>query len=190
MLYIHGKEVMICYAKPFISRDIHSRILIIFSAMGCQMCICAAVFVVIMLLCWATRDEKKQTSAKQVTKQDAGDDVKTKWVQMDSTSKEVMKPPIEGPPLGEYPEAPASRYDERRFMELPRGGLSCPNKRWYDAIYNGGTETILDKPDACGETPGVSRRDVKSLWEEDAIIRRRETRVPQMVPSVRHGMMV
>jgi hypothetical protein len=143
-----------------------------------------------MLLCWATRDEKKKT---QVAKDDSGrddDSSNVKWTQMDSTSGEVMKPPITGPPLGEYPEAPSSRYDERRFMELPRGGLSCPNKRWYDAIYNGGTETVLDKPDSFSDVPGIARRDVKSLWEEDAIVRRRETRMPQMVPSVRHGMMV
>ncbi len=137
-----------------------------------------------MLLCWATRDTGNHPSAKSDADATpaAEPSQDTKYVLMDRNEQQVMKPPIVGPPLGgalrltpgEYPMAPASRYDERKFMELPRGGLSCPNKRWYDSIYNGGAETILD-------IPGVSKTDVKSLWEEDAQVRRRETRVARAI---------
>jgi hypothetical protein len=149
--------------------------------------------VVIMLLCWATRDTKSAASSTPVaasTPTESNDPGKTRYVVMDSTSEQLMKPPIMGSALSEYPEAPSSRYDERKFMELPRGGLSCPNKRWYDAIYNGGAETILDAPDGCNAIPRGERRDVKSLWEEDAITRRRETRMPRMIVAEPHGMMV
>lgn len=140
------------------------------------MCLCAGFFVVIMLLCWVTRDTGNHSTVKSVADATPAAELPqtTKYVLMDRDKQQVMKPPIVGPPLGEYPMAPASRYDERKFMELPRGGLSCPNKRWYDSIYNGGAETILDMP-------GVSKTDVRSLWEEDAQVRRRETRVARAI---------
>ena len=144
--------------------------------MACQMCLCAGFFVVILLLCWTTRETEKDPYAK-VTNDDVKQDDETRYVRIDRDEQQVMKPPIVGPPLNaEYPMAPASRYDERKFMELPRGGLSCPNKRWYDSIYSGGAETILD-------VPGVSKRDVQNLWEQDAQVRRRETRVARAVVS-------
>jgi hypothetical protein len=140
------------------------------------MCLCAGFFVVIMLLCWATRDHSNAKPVADVAqpKDNAGSDG-AKYVMMDPDEQQVMKPPIVGPPLGaEYPMAPQTRYDERKFAELPRGGLSCPNKRWYDSIYNGGAETSLDAPD-------VSKSDVQSLWEQDAMVRRRETRVARKI---------
>ena len=146
--------------------------------MACQVCLCAGFFVVIMLLCWSTRETEKDPYTKVTSRSD--DDVKQEGViyaRMNSDEQQVMKPPIVGPAFGEYPVmTPASRYEEHKFMELPRGGLSCPNKRWYDSIYNGGAETVLD-------APGVSKADVQSLWHEDAQARRRETRVARAVVS-------
>lgn len=161
--------------------------------MACQMCLTAAVFVVIMLLCWSTRDTNKKSEPDT---NDQVDDAKTKYVLMDSTANQVMKPPIVGPPLGEYQALPANRFEARKFMELPRGGLSCPNKRWYDAIYNGGAETILEEPtEQTGHSDtmyleSLAKRDVQSLWKEDANTRRRETRAWRMAPQPTTGMMV
>lgn len=153
--------------------------------MACQICLCAGFFVVIILLCWTTSGTKNDPYAKVTltTDKDIKQEEGTRYVRIDSDEQHIMRPPIVGPPLGEYPMAPASRYDERKFMELPRGGLSCPNKRWYDSIYNGGAETILD-------APGVSKTDVQSLWHEDAQVRRRETRVARAIVPKPHGMMV
>ncbi len=46
------------------------------------------------------------------------------------------------------------------FMPLPKGGLSCPNKRWYDSIYNGGVATEI-------AAPCIEEDDMKRLWRKD-----------------------
>lgn len=161
--------------------------------MACQTCLIAGVFIVIMLLCTLTYEKSKPHDTSSTTKMDDDDtsDNKTKYVPVDPAEQQLIKPPIVGQPFGDYESLPESRYDARKFMELPRGGLSCANKRWYDSIYNGGIETIINMDDdSFRDTPGVSKIDVRTMWKEDAVARRRENRLPRMIKPARHGMMV
>lgn len=161
--------------------------------MACQTCLIAGVFVVIMLLCALTHEKNKapKSSADSSASEPTVPSKETKYVPVDSAADQSIKPPIVGPPLGDYEPLPESRYEARKFMELPRGGLSCANKRWYDSIYNGGVETVIDMDDdSFSETPGISKIDVQTMWKEDAIVRRRENRLPRMIKPARHGMMV
>lgn len=65
---------------------------------------------------------------------------------------------------GKYPDtetsAPMHGNKNRAFVPLPKGGLSCPNKRWYDSIYNGGVYTEI-------AIPGIEEDDMKKLWRKD-----------------------
>lgn len=150
--------------------------------MACQMCLVAGVFVVVMIMCWLTH-EKKETSAASSESDDKKPAGVAPMVAIDQNSYEEIRPPIIGPVQKPYEVAPVSRYDERKYLELPRGGLSCANKRWYDSIYNGGSETML-------ELPKDGERDVTSLWNEDAVVRRRELRRELSVPPQDHPMYV
>lgn len=149
--------------------------------MACQLCLVAGVFVVVMVLCWLTH-EKKEVPHGDLKSEDIKV-AQPAMVMMNRNSYEEIRPPIIGPVQKLYEVAPASRYDERKYLELPRGGLSCANKRWYDSIYNGGSETLL-------ELPKDGERDVTSLWEEDAVVRRRELRRELSVPDQKHTMHV
>lgn len=150
--------------------------------MACQMCLVAGAFLVIVLLCWLTMEEKNNPEVKSKS-EDVAVASAAPMVAVNRNSYEEIRPPIIGPVQKSYEIAPASRYDERKYLELPRGGLSCANKRWYDSIYNGGSETLL-------EMPKDGERDVTSLWEEDAVTRRRELRRELSVPDQKHTMYV
>jgi hypothetical protein len=73
----------------------------------------------------------------------------------------VIKPPISGAALGPMKEVAQSHMGKDpnddpmsgRFAYVGLGGMSCPNKRWYDSVYNGGTYTEIDEP-------GVAWRDM------------------------------
>lgn len=76
----------------------------------------------------------------------------------------VIRPPVNGPAIGPMKEVAQSHMggaetddpESGRFAYVGLGGMSCPNKRWYDSVYNGGTYTEVDEP-------GVAWRDVN--WE-------------------------
>jgi hypothetical protein len=162
--------------RTFLIQDICGRY-----KMTCQLCLVAGVFTVIMVLCWLTHEKKEIPS--DAPKSEDEKPAAAPMVAINRNSYEEIRPPITGPVQKQYEVAPASRYDERKYLELPRGGLSCANKRWYDSIYNGGSETLL-------ELPKDGERDVTSLWEEDATVRRRELRRELSVPDQTHTMYV
>lgn len=74
-----------------------------------------------------------------------------------------IKPPI-GPTkdltFTDEGKNPATDIHPKMFVPLPRGGLSCPNKRWYDSIYNGGVATEI-------AIPNIEEDDMKKLWRKD-----------------------
>ena len=152
--------------------------------MACQLCLVAGVFVVVIMLCWLTHEKKENPAAKSSQSENvAAGSANVPMIAINKNSYEEIRPPIIGPVQKPYSVAPMTRYDERKYLELPRGGLSCANKRWYDSIYNGGSETLL-------EMPKDGERDVASIWEEDAMVRQRELRRELSVPDQKHTMYV